>query len=258
MALEKSYISYNQIHQAICDCVNSKQVYEMFKPTLIIAIGSGGFIPARMLRTFLKAKCGKSLPIQTIGLILYDDNLDKYDPETAVVRKTQWLNYGAGEGTGISLQGHNILIVDEVDDTRKTLSYAVSELSKDVEKQRQEYEARRKEGDPEWASPRLGVFVVHNKIKTKSGVLPDEVMETCYFKCQDVPDNWIVYPWDALDIAAHQRAADERTAAEAEAVTEAVTAGAPAPEAQLEVHSPTQGSPAAKKARTEEGGDGSQ
>ncbi|EFJ47960.1 hypothetical protein VOLCADRAFT_61062 [Volvox carteri f. nagariensis] len=240
--MEKLHISYNQIHQAICDCVNTKQVYETFQPTLIIAIGSGGFIPARMLRTFLKAKCGKSLPIQTIGLILYDDNLDKYDPETAVVRKTQWLNYGAGEGTGISLQGHNVLIVDEVDDTRKTLSYAVSELSKDIEKQRQEYEARRKDGDSDWRAPRLGVFVVHNKLKQKSGILPEEVMEASYFKCQDVPDNWIVYPWDALDIAAHQRAADERTAAAAVAVADAGPGASAAPmEAEAEAEAATTG-----------------
>ncbi|GLC42764.1 hypothetical protein PLESTB_001415700 [Pleodorina starrii] len=256
MAVEKLFISYNQIHQSICDCVNSNQVYESFKPTLIIAIGSGGFIPARMLRTFLKAKCGKSLPIQTIGLILYDDNLDKYDPETAVVRKTQWLNYSAGEGTGISLQGHNVLIVDEVDDTRKTLSYAVSELNKDIEKQRHEYEGRRKEGDPEWAAPRLGVFVVHNKMKPKQGGLPEEVMETSYFKCQDVPDNWIVYPWDALDIEAHQRAADERTAVTAAAAAASTDAAAaaptPAPEAVAEAKVEAEDEPAAKKARTDE------
>jgi hypothetical protein len=91
MAVEKMYISYNEIHQvhlrwpagapdhgwvhlrfgvlptpplrlaqqSIADCVDTQDVYEQFKPTLIIAIGSGGFIPARMLRTFLKAKCGE-------------------------------------------------------------------------------------------------------------------------------------------------------------------------------------------------------
>lgn len=41
MSVEKLYISYNEIHQAIADCVNEKNVYEAFKPTLIIAIGSG-------------------------------------------------------------------------------------------------------------------------------------------------------------------------------------------------------------------------
>lgn len=215
MAQEKMFISYNEIHQAICDCVTEQQVYERFKPTLIIAIGSGGFIPGRMLRTFLKQKCGKSLPIQTIGLVLYDDNLDTYDVSTATVRKTQWLNYSSGEGAGISLQGHNVLIVDEVDDTRKTLHYAVAELAKDVVKQRAEYEAQRGPEDPAWKEPNLGVFVVHNKIKDKAGSLPPDLLESRYFKCMDVPDNWIVYPWDALDIYEHQARADERISAAA-------------------------------------------
>ncbi|KAG2487333.1 hypothetical protein HYH03_014049 [Edaphochlamys debaryana] len=242
MEVEKLFISYNEIHQAIADCVAEQQVYESFKPTLIIAIGSGGFIPARMLRTFLKQKCGKSLPIQTIGLILYDDNLDKYDPSTAVVRKTQWLNYGGGEShSGISLQGHNILIVDEVDDTRKTLSFAVAELNKDVTKQRAEYEAKRQEGEPEWQEPKLGVFVVHNKLKPKTGTLPESLMEAAYFKCMDVPDNWIVYPWDALDIYAHQQRSDERRAAAKEAAA-AKEEGAENGGAE----------PAAKKAKTED------
>ncbi len=43
MSVEKLYISYNEIHQAIADCVNEKNVYEVFKPTLIIAIGSGAW-----------------------------------------------------------------------------------------------------------------------------------------------------------------------------------------------------------------------
>lgn len=37
-----------------------------------------------------------------------------------------------------SLVGKNILIVDEVDDTRTTLEYAVRELEKDVERKRKE------------------------------------------------------------------------------------------------------------------------
>ncbi len=87
----------------------------------------GGFIPARILRTFLKQQSGKSIPIQAIGLILYNDDLDggDFDPSTVPVRKTQWLNYRQSEAN-VSLQGHNILIVDEVDDSRKTLSYAVA------------------------------------------------------------------------------------------------------------------------------------
>lgn len=51
-------------------------------------------------------------------------------PGTKVTR-TQWLDLSAIDNN--SLVGRNILIVDEVDDTRTTLQYAVQELAKDVE-----------------------------------------------------------------------------------------------------------------------------
>ncbi len=47
--------------------------------------------------------------------------------------------------------------------------------------------------------------IVHVPCRTLPAVLP--------YRCTDVPDNWIVYPWDALDIADHQQRADERIAA---------------------------------------------
>jgi hypothetical protein len=55
-----------------------------------------------------------------------------------------------------------------------------------------------------------------------------------------VPDNWIGYPWDALDIAAHQRAADQRAAigktVDAAAAAEAVAPSAEAaPEADAKI-----------------------
>ena len=44
-------------------------------PTLFIAIGGGGFIPARILRTFLKVDTDgvkRNIPIQAVGLTLYE------------------------------------------------------------------------------------------------------------------------------------------------------------------------------------------
>lgn len=45
--------------------------------------------------------------------------------------RTQWLDLSSLQMS--NLIGKNILIVDEVDDTRTTLEYAVKELEKDVE-----------------------------------------------------------------------------------------------------------------------------
>lgn len=52
-----------------------------------------------------------------------------------------------------NLVGKNILIVDEVDDTRTTLEYAVRELQKDVE------EAAQKAGSNE--RTHFSIFVLH-------------------------------------------------------------------------------------------------
>jgi hypothetical protein len=47
------------------------------------------------------------------------------------------------------------------------------------------------------------VFVVHNKLKAKGAGLPQAVLERAYYACEEVPDQWLVYPWDAHDIAEH-------------------------------------------------------
>jgi hypoxanthine phosphoribosyltransferase len=54
--------------------------------------------------------------LQAIGLTLYEHE-DCCDPLDRPVRKTQWLTYSHVHGTNeaaVSLQGHTILIVDEV------------------------------------------------------------------------------------------------------------------------------------------------
>lgn len=74
-----------------------------------------------------------NIPIQAIGLSLYE-NLGRDDPEEVPgtkVTRTQWLDLSSLEMA--NLIGKNVLIVDEVDDTRTTLEYAVRELEKDVE-----------------------------------------------------------------------------------------------------------------------------
>lgn len=68
-----------------------------------------------------------------------------------------------------NLIGKNVLIVDEVDDTRTTLEYAVKELQKDVA------QAAKEAGkDPE--STKFSIFVLHNKDKTKRGALPQDMV----------------------------------------------------------------------------------
>ena len=119
-------------------------------------------------------------------------------------RSTQWLDLSSLEMG--NLIGKNVLIVDEVDDNRTTLEYAVKELEKDVEA------ARKEQGRTE--KTQFSIFVLHNKDKPKKGQLPTDMVENDrYIAARTVPDYWICYPWEATDIEEHDRLAGEKTIA---------------------------------------------
>ena len=137
----------------------------------MVAIGTGGFIPARILKTYLK------LPILTVGLKYYDDSNKPMDRP----QKIQWI-----DEVEKKLSGKNILLVDEVDDTRATLSFCLEELLRH--------------------SPReIAVGVLHCKQKNKTGHFPEQVKRV--FTGLEIEDKWICYPWDALDIREHEKIA---------------------------------------------------
>jgi hypoxanthine phosphoribosyltransferase len=170
--MDKYFFTYEDIHRTAKDIAD--RVKESgYRLDIIVAIGSGGFIPARILRTFL----GK--PILAVGLAYYDDD----DKPTELPRKVQWI-----EEAERKLAGKRILLVDEVDDSRTTLEYCIREL------------LRHKPLE-------IAVAVLHDKMKEKRGVIPPEVSR--YFAGRTIEDKWIVYPWDALDIGAHVKAAGE-------------------------------------------------
>lgn len=199
MSTKKVYVSYNQLHDLIRRTVQRTNLIKTFSPTLLIAISAGGFLPTRILRNIIKAQTGaKSLPIQTIGLCLYES--EKHE-----IYKTQWISTDRqADPLAVSFNGQRILVVDEVDETRTTLSYAINELMNDISKQK----AQVAETNEQWIEPKLGVFVVHNKMLAKRANLPEEIMKDAYFVGEDVGGEWIVYPWDALDIEEHTRLAE--------------------------------------------------
>lgn len=126
--------TYEDIHELIRDIAN--KIRDEFHPDLMVAIGGGGFFPARVLRTFLKTQDQtdpnkkRNIPIQAIGLSLYEEvaGVSEEVIGKEVVR-TQWLDSGShGSPDKIKkdaggLLGKNVLIVDEVDDSRTTLQY---------------------------------------------------------------------------------------------------------------------------------------
>lgn len=199
---EKLYVTYNDVHK-LCQQSADKLLAD-FQPQLMIAIGGGGYVPARILRSFLKKPGSANIPIQAIGLSLYESlGNDEVEAPGTKVTRTQWLDFSA-LGEMANLVGKRVLIVDEVDDTRTTLEYAVKELEKDVEI------ARQKIG-PDAPKTQFSIFVLHNKDKPKKGKLPEEMMSHGYSAAKTVGDVWICYPWEATDIDEHDGFASQQT-----------------------------------------------
>jgi uncharacterized protein len=151
--VQKVYLTYNDVHK-LCK-QSAEQLLADFQPQLIIAIGGGGYVPARILRSFLKQPGSPNIPIQAIGLSLYEQlGGDAQVEEIGTkVTRTQWLDLSA-LGEMENLVGKRVLIVDEVDDTRTTLEYAVKELEKDVE-------AARQRMGGEQPQTKFSIFVLH-------------------------------------------------------------------------------------------------
>jgi uncharacterized protein len=167
--MDEYYFSYDQIHNTIKR--SAKQIMSSgFMPDLILAIGAGGFIPARILRTYI------DLPIIAITVSFYDENDQLLHEPT----KHQWLD-------NIDITNKKVLLVDEIDDSRSTLEFCLRELL-----------ARN--------PTEIGVFVLHNKQKPKRGNFPQQIKHI--FVGEDVPNKWIRYPWDAIDINEHERLAN--------------------------------------------------
>ena len=166
----KLYLSYGDVHQTVK--LLAERIRESgFQPDLTVAIGTGGFIPARILKTYLRR------PILTVGILYYDENNTPM-PQPKTV---QWI-----DEVERKLAGKRVLLVDEVDDSRSTLAYCLREL------------LRHRPAE-------IAVAVLHNKRKPKRDQFPPEI-ERYYFG-QEVDDGWICYPWDALDISEHERIA---------------------------------------------------
>ncbi len=167
-AAGKYFLSYEHIHLSV-RTLAFKIAASGFDPDLIVAIGTGGFIPARILKTYLKK------PIFTVGISYYGpDNVPAKSPRTI-----QWI-----DEVEKKLAGKSVLLVDEVDDSRVTLEYCLRELLLH-------------------RPAEIAVAVLHNKKKEKKGRIPAEVHR--YFAGEELDDKWICYPWDATDITEHER-----------------------------------------------------
>lgn len=111
---QKIWYTYDDIHRVI-KALAEKIRNAGVKYDAMIAIGGGGFIPARMLRCFLE------IPIYAVTTAYYDS--DSEGQVTEEVKKVQWL-----DPVPEVLRGKNVLVVDEVDDSRVTMEFCLKEL----------------------------------------------------------------------------------------------------------------------------------
>ena len=169
--MQKLFVKYSEIHKLVAKTVKDIEA-SGWEPDIIVAIASGGFIPARIFKTFLKKD------IYVVGLRRYFDDASPIP----VPMKVQWI-----DEIEKKLTGKKVLLVDEVDDTRITLAYCIGELLKNKPAE-------------------IRVAVLHQKDKPKQARYPDSVKVV--YEGAVVPDIWIKYPWDAMDIDLHERGAE--------------------------------------------------
>lgn len=156
--MKKIRYSYDQIHE-IAKEMAAKITKDFGKIDVIISIATGGWIPARILRTFLPHSDELPLPLYSIGIINYDSR-DKLLSEAMIVQELP---------AKLKLENKNILLVDEVADSGGTFIKAVEYI---------------KSKNP----ATLRTAVLH--LKEQSSFKPNIVGEFA-------GNNWIVYPWDA-------------------------------------------------------------
>jgi uncharacterized protein len=126
----------------------------------IIAIAGGGLIPSRFIRNYL------NIPIYTVNIKFYNNKHEKNEFPDVV----QWLS----EKEISKLNGKNILIVDDLDDTRGTLLHIIHSLNK-------------------YSFGQIGVATLYNKQKVKCGDIPDFCE---YFVVREIENHWVNFPWE--------------------------------------------------------------
>ena len=122
-----------------------------FRPDVVVAIARGGYVPARLLCDFLDLT-----DLSSIRIVHYAAGADK--------RR----NAGLVEGLCRSLDGRNVLLVDDVSDTGDTLVLGREHME-------------------ELGADDVRIAVLHHK--QTSTVQPE------FFAHRIVEWRWIIYPW---------------------------------------------------------------
>ena len=148
----KVFYSYDDIADLVITKIEQIK-YNNFD--CIIAIGSGGLIPAVIIKNIL------NIPLYVINISSYNNHI-KGD-----IKVNQWLDH--------DFKDKHVLLVDEIDDTGSTLTFCTNKLRQDNNC----YD--------------LSIFVIHNRVHNKcSNYINHEPYHYCELI---ETDDWINYPW---------------------------------------------------------------
>ena len=151
----KVFYNYDQIANLVNK--TASDIILNYVPDIILAIGGGGLIPARMLRN----KVNKPIKVVSVRLYNSDDTIGNN------IEIIQWIDE--------SFKDKKVLIVDEINDTGTTLNFCIDKLKNENN------------------LTDFSVFVIHDKMKEKTKEIQDFQH---YFVGKYIEDNWVVYPWD--------------------------------------------------------------
>jgi uncharacterized protein len=155
--MEKLIISYDELNNLIVNLYNKINI--VFTPDIIIGIGTGGWLPAKLINKRF------NIELDSIKLSSYDGKQQGQIKPSNL--NSLNLDY---------LKNKRVLVIDDVNDTGATLKYIVELLS------------------PLTTSLHIGVL--HHKDKDKeSDLFLDN--RCIYYFADRIDDIWVEYPWDS-------------------------------------------------------------
>jgi hypoxanthine phosphoribosyltransferase len=155
--MKKEYYNWENVQDMISDIVQQIAVDgDNFKPDYVVGLTRGGLIPATMLSHYFE------VPMHTLEIKLRD--------HATTPESNKWMAQDA-------VDGKNILIVDDINDTGETLAWIKQDWNK--------------QGEINWpANIRFAVLTENQPSKF------GDVDYVSKFINKDENPSWIVYPWE--------------------------------------------------------------
>jgi len=155
--MKKEYYNWENVQDMISDIVQQIAVDgDNFKPDYVVGLTRGGLIPATMLSHYFE------VPMHTLEIKLRD--------HATTPESNKWMAQDA-------VDGKNILIVDDINDTGETLAWIKQDWNK--------------QGEINWpANIRFAVLTENQPSKFS------DVDYVSKFINKDENPSWIVYPWE--------------------------------------------------------------